>query len=381
MAAVLRIVAIGPPRFFEVKLGNVYRLGLVVALYAFGVGVLKVPHVFGGCAFFKKQDIGLDAGVGVEHAIGEAHDGMKVAPLHEFFFDAGLYAFAKEGAIGQDHGTASLLFQQTDDEGEEEIGRFFGSELAWKIGFGTVFFDASKGRIGKDHVHLVVGAPVGVRFAQEIVAAHGRHVKSVEHEIGGAEQVGQGFFLNAAYGGLQVALVFLGFYLGAFVVDGAGQESSCTTGRVEHRFFQLRVGDIYHKLRNGTRRVILAAAARALQFFEDGLVKVVKQVAVGRAVEVDAVYLVDDLPEKGSVLHVIVGIFEYRPYDFGLRADADIEILEGRKEVVVDKVHQRIAGEAFFISRPRLPLQVGGYWAFVIVDGYFPFFFLIGKNL
>ena len=307
---------------------------------------------------------------------------MEVASLQEFFFDAGLDAFAKEGAIGQDHGTASVLFQQTDDEGEEEIGRFFGSELEREIGFGTVFFDASKWRIGKDDVHLVVGTPVGVRFAQEIVAAHGGHVKSVEHEIGGAEQMGQGFFLNAAYGGLQVALVFLGFYLRAFVVYGAHEISARTTGRVEHRFFQLRVGDIYHKLGNGTRCIILAAAARALQFFEDGLVEVVKQVSVGGAVEVDAVYLVDDLPEKGSVFHVIVGIFvQYRSDDFGLWADADIEILEGRKEVVVDKVHQRIAREAFFISRPRLPLEVLGNWAFVVVDGYFPFFFLIGKNL
>ena len=51
--------------------------------------------------FCEEQDICLDAGVRREHAIGQTHDGVQVALGEQGFLDAGLDAFAEEGAVGQ----------------------------------------------------------------------------------------------------------------------------------------------------------------------------------------------------------------------------------------------------------------------------------------
>ena len=40
--------------------------------------MLKEPDVLGWPALFKEQEIGIDAGVGSEDALGQAHDGVEV---------------------------------------------------------------------------------------------------------------------------------------------------------------------------------------------------------------------------------------------------------------------------------------------------------------
>ena len=71
--------------------------------------------MLGGLTLGEEQQVGLDAGVGVEHAVGQAHDGVQVALFQQDLLEAGLHAFAEQEAIGQDHGGAALILEQLDD--------------------------------------------------------------------------------------------------------------------------------------------------------------------------------------------------------------------------------------------------------------------------
>ena len=44
--------------------------------------VFVKPDLLGRRAFLKEQEVGTDAGVGLEHAIGESDDSVKIALLH-----------------------------------------------------------------------------------------------------------------------------------------------------------------------------------------------------------------------------------------------------------------------------------------------------------
>ncbi|MNN10391.1 hypothetical protein D3C81_1233130 [compost metagenome] len=84
-----------PPGFLDSKLFDSHGFGLGVALVAGRVLVLVEPHVLGGCAFGEEQQVGLDTSVGVEHAVGQANDGVQVALGQQLFLDAAFDAFAK----------------------------------------------------------------------------------------------------------------------------------------------------------------------------------------------------------------------------------------------------------------------------------------------
>ena len=62
--------------------------------------MLVVPNVLRGLALGEEQQVGLDAGVGREHAVGQPHDGVQVAFGQQLLFDAGFDTFAKQRAVG-----------------------------------------------------------------------------------------------------------------------------------------------------------------------------------------------------------------------------------------------------------------------------------------
>ncbi len=103
-----------PPVDLGLELLEAHGLGFVVAGDAFRVGVLVEPDFFSGGVLAlgllgEEEDVGLDAGVGIEDAVGQADDGVEVALGEEGFFEAGLHAFAKEEAIGQDDGGTTVV--------------------------------------------------------------------------------------------------------------------------------------------------------------------------------------------------------------------------------------------------------------------------------
>ena len=107
--ALLFLARFAPPLLLGVEFLDADRLGFVVALDARRIGVLVIPDVFGRLAFGEEQQVGLDAGVGSEDAVGQADDGVQVALFEQLFLDAGLDAFAEERAVRQDDGAAAAV--------------------------------------------------------------------------------------------------------------------------------------------------------------------------------------------------------------------------------------------------------------------------------
>ena len=163
--------------------------------------MLVEPDGVGGLALGEEEEVGLDAGVGIEDAIGQADDGVEVALPHEEFFDLGLDAFAKERAVRQDDCAASafVLEQFLDDEDEEHVGRLAGADIRGIVGADAIVFHAAKGWIGDDAVHALGELPIVPAFGEGVaVLDHAGHVDAVQHHVGDAEQVGKLLFLDAA---------------------------------------------------------------------------------------------------------------------------------------------------------------------------------------
>ena len=130
-------------------------LGHRVGFLAVGHAVLVKPDFLGRLALLKEQQVGADAGIGLEDAIGQADDGVEVALLHQVLFEPRLHAFAEERPVRQHHGGAALRLQEADDERQKEVGRLAGLEVLGKVALDAVFLTAAEGRIGENNVHAV----------------------------------------------------------------------------------------------------------------------------------------------------------------------------------------------------------------------------------
>ena len=104
------ILLAAPPGTFSFELFDSYRLTLVVALGAFGVGVFVEPDFLGGRTLGEKEKVGVDAGVWAEDSLGKPDNCVQVTLGQEGFLDAGLHAFTEERAVRKyDPGTAAVL--------------------------------------------------------------------------------------------------------------------------------------------------------------------------------------------------------------------------------------------------------------------------------
>ena len=97
------LLAVVPPldavgEFFELD-----GLGFGVVLPAFGQRLLVIPDLLVGPRAIEEQDIGRDARVGREHAVGQTDDGVEIEFFEQFFLDAGADAVAEECAVRHDH--------------------------------------------------------------------------------------------------------------------------------------------------------------------------------------------------------------------------------------------------------------------------------------
>src|SRR5690606_930362 len=113
---------------------------------------------------------------------------------------------------------------------------------------------------------------------------------------------------------LEHSLLFGGSYLAlAYILECIHQETAGATRRIQDKLTEPRSSHLRHELRDSTRRIVLACVPCALEVTQDLLVDVAELVPVTRAVEVDPVDLVDDLPEERAALHVVVRILKDAP--------------------------------------------------------------------
>ena len=95
---------------------------------------------------------------------------------------------------------------------------------------------------------------------------HLRHVQVMQQHIRDAKHIGELLFLNTVNGVGILFLVLGGFDLFLQFFQPACDESARAAGKVCHRFSDLRVNHLCHKVRYGAGRVKLARRTGALQF-------------------------------------------------------------------------------------------------------------------
>ena len=117
-------------------------------------------------------------------------------------------AFAEERAVGQhDRGPAAGL-EQTNDEGQEQVGRLARLEVLGEVAFDAVFLAAAEGRVGEDDFHAVGLAVADVRPGQRVVVAdEARVLNAVKEHVGHAEHVWQWLLFNCPHGGLHRSFI------------------------------------------------------------------------------------------------------------------------------------------------------------------------------
>ena len=101
--------------------------------------MLVKPDLFGRCAFFKKEEVGADGGVGLEDTIRQADYGVEVTLLQEVLFQACLDAFPEESTIGEDHSSSTAGFKKPNDKGEEKIRCLTGLKVLGKVSLNAIF--------------------------------------------------------------------------------------------------------------------------------------------------------------------------------------------------------------------------------------------------
>src|SRR5262249_38158955 len=101
------VLLIAPPGTFRLELLDADGFALVIALSARRIWVLVIPHVGGWRALGKEKEVGADAGVGIEDAVGQADNGVEVALTEEGLLNSSLYTLPEESAVRQDEAGAA----------------------------------------------------------------------------------------------------------------------------------------------------------------------------------------------------------------------------------------------------------------------------------
>ena len=332
-----------------------------VGFLPLGDAVLVEPDFLGWGSFLEKKQICADGGIGLEDAVRQADNGVEVALLQQVFLEPRLDAFAEEGAVRQDHCGAAAGFEKAHDEGKEEIRRLACLEVFGKVGLDAVFLSPAEGRIGEDDIHPVrlgvadIGAGQGVVMADE-----GWVVDAVEKHIRDAEHVRELLFLSGAQALLHLLFVLRGLHVAfAHVADGAGQEPARTAGGIEEDLPRFRVDTVGHEGRYGAGGVVLTRVAGALKVVEDLLVDIAEVLSLGQVVEVDGGNLIDHLAHELARLHVIVGVLEDTTHHAAAAVLSGAgQLLELGEKLIIDKGHERVAGQSFGIGGPGSPLEL-----------------------
>ena len=372
-----------PPGCAIVQVLQLDGPGHGICLLPLGYEVLPEPDIPRRFPLLEKQQVRPNRGIGPEDRVRQAHDGVKVAFLHQVFLEPGLDALSEQRAVGKDHGGPAARFEKPDDQGEEQVRRFARPEMLREIGLDAVFFLSAEGRIGQYDIHALVPAPGDVRTCERVVMTkEGRVLDAVQQHVRDREHVGKRLLLHCSERSLHPGLVLRTLYIAlAHVPDGAGEEAAGTAGRIEQRLAGFRVDHPRHEGGHGARRVVFARVAGRLQVIQDLLVDVAEVLAFGQIVEVDSVNLVDDLPHQLSRLHVVVGILEHIAHDVGPGTAPGRKPLELRKEIAVDEGEEFLASYAFRVGGPLSPLQVGGDGRAVVFAELLKFLILIVDDL
>ena len=225
---------------------------------------------------------------------------MQVAFGQQSLLQPRFDALAEQGAIRQHNRGPAAGFEQADEQGQKQIGRFAGAELGREVVLNAVFLLAAEGWIGDDHVHLIGRPIIAIGPGQGVVTPHEAGIlDAMQQHVGDAQHVGNGLLLDQPQGGLHRLLIGECLHITlAHVANRAGDEATGAPRGVQQQLAGLRIDAIDHEAGHASRRVVLAGIAGTLQIVEQLLVHIAKMLAVGEVIEINAIHLVDHLPQQ-----------------------------------------------------------------------------------
>ena len=291
--------------------------------------------------------------------------------IHNAFFGGGLGALklfrrkTEEEAVRQYDRRAAILFQPVHDDGHEQIRRLAAGEVIREVVLHVLLLAAAVGRVHQDHVELILLRVIQHIVQQAVVVEHLRHIEAVQQQIGDAEHVGELLLLNAVDGIPVFLRIRRVLDLLLQLAKPAGDEAARAAGKVRHLLADPRLDHPRHEVGHGAGRVELARGTGALQLLENGFVDLVKGVALLVAGKIQLVDLVDDLPEKHAVLHVLIGVGE-RCLDDRLpdgRGGVYGELFQRREKRIVYEIQQSVARQrraGSVVVRPVHPAARSG---------------------
>ncbi len=183
---VVVLFAVVPPGEAILELFVLHGLGFGVVLAPVGQRLFVVPDPLCGAGAIEEEQVGGDAGVGGEDAVGQAHDGVQVELFQQFLFDAGAHAVAEEGAVGDDDGGASRrrrALELAHDELQEEQGGFGGLLICREVVEDAALLFSSEGGIGEDDIDALAIADFGDRDVEAVAQRDLRRFQPVQQEV------------------------------------------------------------------------------------------------------------------------------------------------------------------------------------------------------
>ena len=312
------LFALVPPvetvgEFFELD-----RLGLGVVLPAFGQRLLVVPDFLGRAGAVEEEQVGRDARVGREDAVGQADDGVEVELLEQFFLDAGADAVAEERAVGHDDGGSAWFrraLELAHDELEEQQRGLGGLLVFGEVAEDAALFFAAEGRVGQDDIDAVSVADLAQREAQAVQRIDLRATRG----RAGADSSARAD-TAAAWPRRRRCSGLAGSRRSSTVLHCFSRCLNASTRKppvpqAGSRIISPSCGfdDFDHEADDGARRVELAGVAGGVaHLLEHRLVEMAEGVDLVAAGEVDAADLVDHVAQQVAVDHAVDRAFETR---------------------------------------------------------------------
>ena len=149
---------------------------------------LVIPDFARGCAFFEKEDDGLNA-CALKRAAGAIEYGVEIAAFEEQLAkaDGGIVGVREKGVFDND-ATAPTGFEDFDEMLQEEEGGFAGLDVEVLLNF--LALAAAEGRIGEDDLVAVFVLDVVDVFGEGVGVEDVGRFDAVEDHVHDGDDVG-----------------------------------------------------------------------------------------------------------------------------------------------------------------------------------------------
>ena len=303
------------------------------------------PYLLRGLTFLEEKHDGLDTGL--EHSGRKVKYRVEVAFFQEFLsqFNGGVISVGQEGILDDDTG-GTTCFEVLDEVFQEEVRRFSG--LDGEVLLDLLTLTASKRRICQDIVKLVLDLDICKVFSQGVGLYNIRRLDPVEYHIHHCDKIRERLLFLAVEGGLlQLFLIGGRMDLGMHIVVRFAEEPGGTAGTIIHTLSNLGIYDLDDGPDERTGRVVFTSVATGIaHFVQPALVQIGHFVLLLAGLELQAVYLLNDVPHTIPAYQFVAELGEDETdfdLDGGIIRFSLSQVLQIREEFAIHELYEVIS--------------------------------------